>query len=94
MGDGEVLELAQVTEGVVVQPRHVIHEVGARDGQRHGALAWDHTEVGLVILGVNCSETRTVNYISKVSLLPRTRSSSIYTYLRLHCSLFHLHIVA
>ena len=33
VGDGEVLELAQVTHGVVVQPGHVIHEVRARDGQ-------------------------------------------------------------
>ena len=77
VGDGEVLELAQVTQRVVVKPGHVVHEVRARDAQRHGALARDHAEVGLVVLGINCSETRTVDYISKVSLLRRTRSSSM-----------------
>ena len=57
VGDGEVLELAQVTQGEVVQPRDVIHELRAPDGQRHGALPGDHAEVGLVVLRVNCSET-------------------------------------
>ena len=89
---GEVLELAQVTQGEVVQPRHVIHELRAPDGQRHGPLPGDHAEVGLVVLRVNCSETGISKlYFSKSF---SSRSSSRLTYLRLHCSLYNVSMVS
>ena len=55
VGDLEVLEAGEVSEAAVIQPRHVAHQLGTRDGQGHGARGWDHREVGLVILGVDSS---------------------------------------
>ena len=53
MGDLEVLEAGEVSEAAVIQPGLVAHQLGARDGQGHGARGGDHREVGLVILGVD-----------------------------------------
>ena len=55
VGDLEVLEAGEMSKATVIQPGHVAHQLGARDGQGHGARGGDHREVGLVILGVDSS---------------------------------------
>ena len=53
MGDGELLELRQVLETVWVQSGDMGDQLRALDTQGHCPLPRDHTEVGLVILGVD-----------------------------------------
>ena len=53
--DLEVLEAGEVGEAAVIQPRHVVHKLGACNGQGQGARDGDHREVGLVILRVDSS---------------------------------------
>ena len=53
--DLEVLEAGEVGEAAVIQPRHVAHQLGAGDGEGHGARGGYHREVGLVILRVDSS---------------------------------------
>ena len=56
VGDGEVLQLLQVLQTVLLQSGEVGHQLSALDGEGHGALPGDHAEVGLVVLGVDASQ--------------------------------------
>ena len=68
--DLEVLEAGEVGEAAVIQPRHVVHKLGACNGQGQGARDRDHREVGLVILRVDSSVNKynLFEFVEDVSL--------------------------
>ena len=50
--DAEVAEAGEVLEAALGQPGLVAHQLGALDGERHGAAGGDHAEVSLVVVRV------------------------------------------
>ena len=50
--DAEVTEAGEVVEAARGQPGLVAHQLGALDGERHGAAGGDHAEVSLVVVRV------------------------------------------
>ena len=51
---------AEVAEAARGQPGLVAHQLGALDGERHGAAAGDHAEVGLAVVRVYSPATEPV----------------------------------
>ena len=51
--DAQVLQLVEMLEAPVVEPRPVAHQLGAVYGEGHGALGGNHGEVCLVKLRVD-----------------------------------------
>ena len=58
--DAEVAEAGEVLEAALGQPGLVAHQLGALDGERHGAAAGDHAEVGLAVVGVDRPVTKPI----------------------------------
>ena len=51
---------AEVAEAALGQPGLVAHQLGALDGERHGAAGGDHAEVGLVVVRVDRPATKPI----------------------------------
>ena len=51
--DAEVAEAGEVLEAALGQPGLVAHQLGALDGERHGAAGGDHAEVRLIVVRVD-----------------------------------------
>ena len=58
--DAEVAEAGEVVEAARGQPGLVAHQLGALDGERHGAAGGDHAEVGLVVVRVDRPATKPI----------------------------------
>ena len=60
--DAEVAEAGEVLEAALGQPGLVAHQLGALDGERHGAAGGDHAEVGLAVVSVDRPVTKPIKH--------------------------------